>query len=200
MRRGIGFLIILLALAGCVTEEKKTTGLIDQDPGPEAKPDKIRANIEKIGTDLPMAEMQTPLNELARAGKHAEPYLFDALGDANPRRRANVIWVLRYSSNPAVSGKLAPLLKDPVFEVALEAASVMAEKGRKDGIPILIKALRHENQSIRGGAIRILQSVTKVYFGYHAGDPKDRREFSIKKWEAWWLEKGPTFRLASAGR
>ncbi|MHC4779401.1 MAG: hypothetical protein ACYTFG_12575, partial [Planctomycetota bacterium] len=65
---------------------------------------------------------------------------------------------------------------------------------------ILIRGLRHENLRIRQGSIKVLQNVTKLYFGYRATHPKDRREFHVKKWEEWWREKGPSVRLASGGR
>jgi hypothetical protein len=204
MRRGTEWITVLLLLAacvGCVTQRSDDPAPLLPDPvPPEADPDKVRANIREIGENHSPAVLKNHLDELIRAGRHAEPPLFEALKDANPRRRANAVYVLRYSSNPTIPAKLAPLLRDPVNEVALEAAGVMAEKGRKEGVPLLIKALRHENIHVRGNAIRILQSVTKMSFGFHADHPKDRREFSIKKWEAWWRERGPTFRLASAGR
>jgi hypothetical protein len=204
MKRGVAWIALALLLTGAAgCPEKRTNDpapLLPDPVPPEADPDRVRANLREIGEAHSPAVLKNHLDELVRAGKHAEPFLFDALKDSNPRRRANAVYVLRYSANPEVPGRLAPLLEDRVFEVTLEAAGVMAEKGRSEGFPILFKALRHDNLHVRRNTIRILQSVTKLYFGYHADDPKDRREFSVKKWEAWWSEKGPTFRLATAGR
>jgi hypothetical protein len=201
MNRTMTVSILLLLLLGCTSETRNGAQPLQPDPPPpEADPDKVRENIRKLGEDLPRAAHEVHIGELIRAGRHAEPYLFEALESENPRTRANAIFVLRYSNNPRTVAKIAPLLKDPVKEVALEAAAVLADKGRKDGIPILISGLRHEKLGVRKLCIRVLQNATKVYFGFHPTDPKDRREFSVKKWEAWWREKGATMRLASSGR
>jgi hypothetical protein len=167
---------------------------LNPDPVTHAsEPERIRANVRKMGQDLPQAELKVVLLELSRAGKAAEPALWEALKDENPRRRSNALFVLGFSTNPDTIQHVAPLLRDPVPGVRYEAAGVLVDRGHKEGIPVLIRALRDDSPFIRRNAVRILRGATRQYFGFKTTLPKDKREFCVKKWEAWWAEHGERF-------
>ncbi|MHC5039368.1 MAG: HEAT repeat domain-containing protein [Planctomycetota bacterium] len=198
MKRRIFLLFVMTLLAigqGCMYPQSNEAEPLKNPPPKGAEPSQIRENIHKLGENLNPVELKVVLNNLISVVKYAEPFLFEALKDKNARRRTNAVYVLRYSRNPEVPAHIAPLLKDPISEVALEAASVLADLGHKAGIPQLLRGLRHESLHVRTECLRVLRANTKRYFGYHPNDPKDRRDFSAKKWEAWWKKEGEDLQL-----
>jgi len=188
---------LFLTMTGCQSwyvRENPDPKLTDEPPE-AAQPERIRNNIRKMGENLSPAVLKTVLDDLIRAGRHAEPYMFEALKDPNPRRRSNAMFVLRSSYNPDIPGHVAPLLEDPVLEVRYEAAAVLVEKGHKVGISFLIQGLRHKNPLIRNHCAHVLKASTRMYFDFNAYDPKDKREFCVKKWENWWAKNGASFQF-----
>lgn len=191
--RFAALVLVLWGLAGCVTEN---AGVRPLDPTPvAADPGKIRENIQKLGEDLAPPALGEVLNQLILAGSEAEPFLLEALEDENPRRRSNAAFVLGQVGSRGVVEKIAPLLNDPVPEVTFEAAAVLVERAHKQGIPVLIRALRHDDPNIQRKAALILRAATRQYFGFHVTDPRDKREYCVGRWEEWWAKNGADFQF-----
>jgi HEAT repeat protein len=192
---GLGAALLGAALLpACWVSETRESPLVEESDF--SKPERIRENIAKLGDkDLPDPVSDTVIWELCQAGKAAEEPLVEALRDENSQRRARVLLVLGLFRNPALVKSIAPCLRDPVLEVALAASAALVRHGYRDGLPVLIRGLRHENPRMREWCALRLFDATGLHFGFHAGDPLDRREFSIRKWENWWKAEGATFAL-----
>jgi hypothetical protein len=184
-------LLLALALPACMITESNEGEPVEAVE--YAKPERIRENVRKLGDrSIPFAVLDRVQEELVLAGRPAEAELVAALGNADAHAKAQILIVLGLFRNPELVKDIAPHLADPVAEVAMAAAAALAKHGVRDGIPLMIRGLRHEDLRIRDWCNICLIEATGQHFGFRANDPLDRREFSIRKWEEWWRSEGAT--------
>jgi len=200
LRGAVAALLLAAALPACWVTET-SNGDLDQGPGSEyAQPERIRENIRKLGEELPPPVSDSIIWELCQAGKDALPFLIEALQDESPTRRSRVLITLGNFRDPDIVKHIAPFLTDSDPQIHLVAAAAMVRQGYRDGIPVLIRGLRNEDLRRREWCGLCLFDATGLHFGFHANDPLDRREFSIRKWEEWWKAEGVTFSMSPRGQ
>jgi hypothetical protein len=206
---------LLVAAAGCVTEIRvrdaggfsSVAVAVDPADTTEAKLARAREWLREL-----TCEGVRPENHRARTALAIQRLIADlpvvtpvvieeGLTHANPKVRENCAFVLTHAGTREVEEALVRLLDDPVETVRLGAAAALAVGyANKAGVPLLFRALYHDDLHIRQQAANNLHVFTQQFYGYNAGAPRVERDFSAGKWETWWRLEGDTFVPPVLGR
>lgn len=98
--------------------------------------------------------------------------------------------------------KIRELLGDEFFPVRAQAARTLAALGDESGLPVLVAALRDTTQWFdidygqlaREDAFNFLRRHTGLDFGFRAWEASDKREASVRAWEAWAEKRWPDWK------
>lgn len=127
----------------------------------------------------------------------AQSFLLEEL-KKNPDSRIRVVRILGAEGDPSVVPHLFTYLGDKNnSELRFAAAGSLVQLKAKEGIPILIEALKSPDAVKCALSFDILRKATGQEFGYKYYGSAPDRELSAKKWDAWWRENGPRFEFAS---
>lgn len=207
--------LVVLAAAGCVTEVIRKDGspfgnvavAVDPADTTEVKLGRAREWIRELTLEGVRPENHRARTELAIQRLIADLPVVTAvvveegLTHENPKVRENCAFVLTHAGTREVEEALVRLLDDPVETVRLGAAAGLAVGyANKVGVPLLLRALYHDDVHIRQQAANNLHVFTQQYFGYNPRAPRVERDFSAGKWETWWRQEGDTFVPPVLGR
>lgn len=182
--------ILLVGLSACVTEsDRPSTGKGESNKSPVEQVQETAAErIEKMkfqyGSDL-LATMQglIGLKDLARGP------VVEALPNADPRTRANLLYVLGFIGGSDSHRAITPYLGDRDLMVRYEAAAALLQIGDWSSVPTLIEFLGNDDRRIRYKSFQILREKTRLDFGYDFnGAPHDREE-ALGRWKNWWQDR-----------
>jgi hypothetical protein len=113
------------------------------------------------------------------------PMLRENLHAADPERRALALSALDSASADEASRQALVLLADSSEVVQAAAARVLANHGRRECLPVLVKLLQSSDKSVRVQAIQTLRPLTGEHFGYTAYEPDDVRAAAVERWKSW---------------
>lgn len=135
------------------------------------------------------------------------------IGETDRQLRASALRVLaKYDGEGALTAFTSCLAPPNHESLRMAAAYVLASRGRKEGIPVLIEVLRTtESATRRYQANASLARITRRNFGFPFPNPLrsiqrpmqeqlGAQEQTITAWEAWWNRHGSTFVLPAAER
>ena len=191
----VPFCLLAMIIAGCETITETTEPETKQVSEDEQTQNEIEILIEL------MSAPETPkigdiCRRLIEFGIKAVPELARNLDNLHANVRAWCLYCLseiyRNTQSPALVAlrpKAAKRLQDPAWEVQLEAASFLCIQGDYQGVPHLIRALRHEKAYVRMTAAQVLQNTFQMNFGYYHQDQPETREKAVASWEQWWQQK-----------
>jgi hypothetical protein len=134
-------------------------------------------------------ELLGTLQELVGYKEVALEPILKALPDADPRTRANLLYVLSFLRRPEAHAALSRSLADEHPVVRYEAASGLIGQGDLSSVPVLISFLESSDRRMRYKAFTALSQATGEEFGYDFNsDPVDQEE-AIGLWRGWWTAR-----------
>ena len=192
-RHGLSLAIGAALAAGCVTET----------PGQDTtERDARQADVRRWIGELTLEGVREE-NHAARTAFLVEnlvrwlplglPILLaEGVPHANPKVRENVAFCLGHAGGDrSAEEALVRLLDDPEELVSVSAAASLAAGHQSGaGVPVLLRALRHSAGHVRAEAEKSLRAFSHQYHGFEADAAPDAREFSARKWDAWWRAQG----------
>lgn len=190
IRTFLALALSALLLGGCISEGPRPTAAANDDDNPtpvEQAHVQVNRWIKELdhtfGKDR-LARLQALISykELA-----LEP-IIQALPDANPEVRANLVYVLGYIGGAPAHQALIGNLNDEDPGVRYEAAAALVNLGDWSGVPILIDFMDSEDKRMRYKSFQILREKSKDDFGYRFAASPPEREMAVGKWRAWWKE------------
>jgi HEAT repeat protein len=142
-------------------------------------------------------EVQAVLAQLAFRDGTADPALLEALGDKLPLRRASAAEVLGLSPGAEHRPALCKLLADPEPSVRLRVALLLAGKGERTAVPVLIALLAElpweDVWPVEDLLCRLAGDLAPALAlgqdGVSAAKCRDA-------WAAWWRDQGASVDLA----
>jgi hypothetical protein len=153
-----------------------------------------------LGT-LPLCEGESLRSALRRAlAVTATPadatLLREQLGSGDPQVRMLAIGTLEQALGAQADRDALALLDDPAEIVQAAAARALANHGRREALPHLVRLLEAEELLARVEAARTLRAATGQHFGYTVYDAPAPRAAAVAKWKQWLAEHGQTVTLA----
>jgi hypothetical protein len=91
---------------------------------------------------------------------------------------------------------LVPLLADASEEVQAAAARELANHGRREALPVLVRLLDSSETAVRARAFQTLRALTGKHFEYTVYAPPEQRAAALAAWKGWLAEEGMTATLA----
>jgi hypothetical protein len=125
------------------------------------------------------------------------PLLRQQLASADPQARILAIATLAQLLGPAADADANLLLIDPSDQVQAAAARELANHGRREALPPLVRLLESDDPAARASASRTLRAATGQQLGYTAYDAPAPRAAAVQKWHAWLAQHGQTATLAT---
>lgn len=187
MTRPLGLLALILLCAACQTEGPEVA---KSDPDEQFSPVNhaeraVEQRIARIRYQSGQQLLDT-LQQIVRYGELAVDPVLAALETADPRTRANLLWVLGYVGGPEAHPVLVEHLSHPNQAVRYEAAAGLATLGDMSGVPVLLDFLESEQKRLRYKAHEVLAASTGQDFGYVSNAPSGAREQALSRWRSWW--------------
>ena len=124
------------------------------------------------------------------------PLLRQQLGSADPQARIAAIATLAHLLGQPADAETLVLLIDPSELVQAAAARELANHGRRESLPPLVRLLESADPAVRANAARVLRAATGQQFGFTAYDAPVPRAAAVAKWKEWLAEQGQTVTLA----
>lgn len=151
----------------------------------------------KIANLCSAEPLRTSLRRAVTATLTAEdaPLLITTLQASSPDLRAIAASTLPLASVAAADEHLPPLLKDEVPAVQMAAARALANRGRRETLPVLVQLLDSAELPIRVEAFRTLKAVTGHSLPFVVYDSQEKRAEQRAAWTAWVNTEGPTAAL-----
>lgn len=189
---------------------RKQTGIRERPPTsrrrerPSMKDYAIDDLFDEIRSGNP-DRMSAAYDELADRGPEEIPRLRDALEDDTPLVRWAAAGALGEAGSPemedeGVISALSERLDDDHASVRIVAAHSLAMWGDTEGVPVLIRALEHDDVMIghppeltSDYAVQVLRSLSGENFGFDSSAPAYERARAVERWEEWWDEHGDEF-------
>lgn len=157
----------------------------------------IEAVIAGVSSDRGSKLLQN-LQWLIQMRGIAVPHLVKALPEVSPRVRANLLYVLGFTSIDESAAALQSYLADADPITRYEAAAGLLNHGDFSSVPILMSFLESDDRHMRYKAIEVLRAGTGKEFGYAFSQPVSYRTEAVQKWKSWWAnEKRRLMRLPS---
>jgi len=107
------------------------------------------------------------------------------------RRRLGVVGLSRIKKEAATAA-LKNVLTDPEELVRLEAAVALANRGDRDGLPVMVALLESPTMATRIRTASLLYRLVGKSFGYLAYQSAEQRAKAVKLWRAWVNGEGQT--------
>jgi hypothetical protein len=121
--------------------------------------------------------------------------LLAALQASQPEQRALAAATLPLQSPEAADKHLPALLTDGNARVKLAAARALANRGRREPLPVLVELLSSDELPVRVEAIRTLKAVTGQPLPYVVYDSVPRRAEQVTAWKRWVEQEGGSAKL-----
>ncbi|QDU30971.1 HEAT repeat protein [Anatilimnocola aggregata] len=123
------------------------------------------------------------------------PHLLAALKSSSAEQRSLAAATLPLASPAAADEHLPALLRDDVAAVQLAAARSLANRGRRETLPVLVDLLNSNELPIRVEAFRTLKAVTGQSLPFVVYDTPEKRTEQRMAWQAWVDIAGQTAEL-----
>jgi hypothetical protein len=174
---------LVLGTVLAVIHERKLGGLVAPllAIAPHCDDDSLRAQLRRA--------------LIASAGPPDVPSLHQNLESADSQNRALALIALAAVSADDASRAALGLLDDSSPQVQAAAARVLANRGRRECLPVLVKLLESPDKDVRVAAIRTLRPLIGEHFGYTAYDSAERRVAAVVKWQSWLADSRGTANL-----
>ena len=130
----------------------------------------------------------------------AIPYLIRGLSDDVGAVQYASAVALGQIGGQVVVPYLLACLDNPKFGFHAPVLEALGNLRVKEAVPYLIRYLRNPDPRVRGVANVSLMVTTAKAMGFKASADEARREAAVRKWETWWAENAPTFRVPGSGR
>jgi outer membrane protein assembly factor BamB len=111
-----------------------------------------------------------------------------ALGDDRPALRVIGTAGIAGAFGEQADAMFAGLLADPDPGVKIAAAMALANRGRRESLPVLIDLLDSPDLNIRARSAQVLRAFTGQQFQFAAYDKAEPRAKAVGEWKTW-LEK-----------
>jgi HEAT repeats len=135
-------------------------------------------------------QLRRALAESAREGD--APFLIELLHSADVQQRIAAIATLDKVSPKSAAEQAAKLLDDESQLVQLASLRVLADHGRRDSLPHLVRLLDSSETPVRAESIRILRAFTGQQFDFAVHDPAEKRIASLEQWKKWLAQSSQT--------
>ncbi len=133
---------------------------------------------------------------LAESAQEADaPFLIEQLHSADVQQRVAAIATLGKISPKAGAEQATSLLGDESPLVQLAALRILADQGRRDSLPHLVRLLDSPETPVRTESIRILRACTGQHFGFTVYELADKRAASLEQWRKWLADSGMSAEL-----
>ena len=129
------------------------------------------------------------------SGEADAQFLVEQLRSADVQQRVAAIATLGKVSPKTGAENAANLLGDDSPLVQLAALRVLANQGRRDALPHLVRLLDSAETPVRTESIRILRAFTGQHFNFTVYEPADKRAASVEQWKKWLTESGQSAEL-----
>lgn len=123
-------------------------------------------------------------------------FLRQQLAAGDPQARIAAVVALAAALGPAADAEALTLLADVSEEVQAAAARELANHGRRESLPVLVRLLESSETAIRTRAIQTLRALTGKHFEYTVYAPPEQRAGAVAAWKEWLATDGPTASLA----
>ncbi|WP_425615723.1 PQQ-binding-like beta-propeller repeat protein [Anatilimnocola sp. NA78] len=123
------------------------------------------------------------------------PLLITALQSSSADLRAIAGATLPIASVSAADQHLPLLLKDEAPAVQMAAARALANRGRRETLPVLVQLLNSTELPIRVEAFRTLKAVTGHSLPFVVYDGQEKRDEQRAAWQTWVEAEGQTAAL-----
>lgn len=123
------------------------------------------------------------------------PFLTEQLRSTDAYQRVAAISTLGKLHPKSAAERSLNLLGDESQLVQLAALRILADQGRRESLPHLIRLLESPETPVRTDSIRILRSFTGQQFGFTVYEPAEKRAASVEQWKKWLTENGMTAEL-----
>jgi hypothetical protein len=123
------------------------------------------------------------------------PFLIEQLRSAEPHSRIAAISTLGKVSAKSAAEQAAKMLDDDSQLVQVAALRILADQGRLDSLPHLVRLLGSEETPVRTESIRILRALTGQQFAFTVYEPVEKRSVSVEQWKKWLMESSQTAEL-----
>jgi hypothetical protein len=130
------------------------------------------------------------------AGPADAGFLRQQLASGDPQVRLAAIVALASVLGSEADAAAILLLSDPSEEVQATAARELANHGRREALPVLVRLLESSETAIRTRAIQTLRSLTGKHFEYTVYALPEQRRQEVTAWKEWLAADGMTAPLA----
>ncbi len=149
---------------------------------------------------LPLCGDDSQRQQLRRAlVATAEPsdagFLRQQLVSGDAQARIAAIAGLAAVLGPEADADALPLLADPAEAVQVAAARELANHGRRESLPALVKLLESSEQPVRSRAFQTLRALTGKHFDLAVHAPPEQRAAALSAWRDWLAQEGTTATL-----
>lgn len=175
---------LLLSAVLLTVNEKKITGLCRQ----------LLATMPYCGDDVLRRQLHDALVAASTPGD--VPLLRRHVSSDDPVVRIAALGALGSLLGPEVDKIATALLSDPDERVQAAAARALANIGRRESLPALVRLLESTQTDVRSEAIRTLRTGTGQHFGFTAYDASEKRAAAIALWKNWLDENAATAPLS----
>ncbi|MCE9525921.1 MAG: HEAT repeat domain-containing protein [Planctomycetales bacterium] len=133
---------------------------------------------------------------LAETSTEADsPFVIEQLRSADVQQRVAAIATLGKVSPKVGAEQATTLLGDESPLVQLAALRVLANQGRRDSLPHLVRLLDSPDTPVRTESIRILRAFTGQHFSFTVYEPAEKRAVSVEQWKKWLAVSGQSAEL-----
>jgi hypothetical protein len=91
---------------------------------------------------------------------------------------------------PLAAQRCGGMLSDESELVQLAALRVLADQGRRDALPNLIRLLESPETVVRTESIHILRALTGKQFAFTVYEPVEKRAIAVAEWKKWLAGEG----------
>jgi hypothetical protein len=162
---------------------------------------KVAGLAEPLIRVLPLC-LDEPTRQLMRRALAASATPADAgflrqqLAAASDQARIAALGALAAVLGQDADDGALPLLDDPSEEVQLAAARELANHGRREALPVLVRLLDSSATAIRTRAFQTLRALTGQHFNYTVYAPPEQRAAALAAWQAWLTKDGSAATLS----
>lgn len=186
--------VSLLLLSACVTTDRDGKPIAEETDRPdtpsrlERAHAQVNARIDKMKYQHGKTLLQT-MQELIGLKELAFEPIADALPTADPRTRANLVYLLGFMGGNDAHQIIVNHLKDESEVVRYEAAAALMTLGDLSAVPVLITFMDSGDRRLRFKAHEVLSSTTRQDFGYDFNSADEGRYQAVGRWRAWWKSR-----------
>jgi len=197
MRQGkVALIVGLLAITGCVSETRTSTGEIIEDRKPisgektpvEQVETQVRQRIDHMRYESGTELLKT-IETIASCKELALKPIAESITTVEPGVRANLVYTLSLIGGSQAHGLVTRQMCDPNPVVRYEVAASLLQFKDWSGVPVLIGFLEDPDRRIRFKSFQALAAFAKQDFGYDFGAPEPERTAAVTRWKTWWNEK-----------